>query len=93
MTVELRVIVSYNVDRRRASETSMVYQFVFGRKVTRKLASGRKVYRYPGLIDRTEAEALGQSVVMLREKDADEFTSFLWNLRVPCTARRVWVEI
>jgi len=92
MTVELRVIVSYNVERRRASEISMVYQFVFGRKVSKKLASGRKVYRYAGLIDREEAEVLGQSVVMLREKDADGFTSFLWDMRVPYTAKRIWVE-
>lgn len=87
-----RLIVSYNVERSKSSESCMVYQFVFGRKVAKKLASRKKTYRYPGLIDRPEVEPLGQSVLMMMEKDADEFTSFLWKLRVPYTVRRVWVE-
>jgi hypothetical protein len=87
-----RIIVSYNVVRNRRGESSMVYQYVFGRKVTKKLSAGKRVYRYPGLVERPDVEALGQSVLMMKEKDAEDFHSFLWGLRVPHTMTKVWVE-
>ncbi len=87
-----RITVSYNVSRGRHSESSIVYQYVFGRKVTKRTATGKKVYRYPGLVGKPDVEALGQSVLMMREKDAEDFHAFLWGIRVMHAMMKVWIE-
>ncbi len=51
--------------------------------------SGTKKYRYEGLIAKAAAERLGQSVLIMREKDAEDFLKFLHELRVPCARRFV----
>ncbi len=86
-----RLIVSYNVRSGQQMENSMIHQYVFGRSVTVGLANGgKKKYRYQGLLERTDAEYVGQSVLMMREKDADDFKAFLHRLKVPYTLWRVW---
>jgi len=86
-----RVIVSYDIRRGQEMESSMIHQFLFGRRVTVKLSNWlRKRYRYDGLLEKTDAEHIGQSVLMMREKDAEEFISFLRRLRVSCMVWQVW---
>jgi hypothetical protein len=87
-----RTIVSYNVSRGRRGASSIVYQYVFGRKVSKKTKTGKRVYRYPGLVNRAGVEVIGQSVLMMKEKDAEDVHSFLWSKRVSHTMTRVWVE-
>ena len=92
VTVARRVIVSYDVRKGRRTEASMIQQFVFGRDVWVKTKGGRKRYRYEGLVQRPGVERVGQSVLLLREKDAEDLTSYLSKLRVPYYRERVWVE-
>lgn len=92
VTALRRVLVSFDVHHRRRTETTLVHRFVFGREVTMKVGGREKRYRYPGLIHRPGVERLGQSVLILREKDAEEFTTFLAKLRVPFHREKVWVE-
>ena len=87
-----RIIVSYNVPRGGHGMSSIVYQFVFGRKVTKKLKARKRVYRYSGLVERPGVEAIGQSVLMMREKDAEDFHAFLWSHHVSHTMMKVWIE-
>ncbi len=92
VTAAPRVIVSFDVRRRRRTECSLVNQFVFGREVTvRTRDGGRRRYRYPGLIARPGVERLGQSVLMMRERDAEDFIAFLGRLRVSYRRERIWV--
>ena len=53
---------------------------------------GRKRYRYPGLIAKPGVEHLGQWVLMMREEEAETFTRFLAELRIPYRRERIWVE-
>jgi len=86
-----RLLVSYNVRGGQEKENAMIHQHLFGRRVTATLSGGqRKRYRYSGLLERTDAEHIGQSVIMMRERDAEEFISFLHSLRVSCMVWRVW---
>lgn len=86
-----RVIVSYDVQRGRGG--SIVYQFVHGRTVTVHAAGRLKRYRYPGLVDREGVIRLGQSVLMMREDDAEDLMSFLRKSNVSYTTERVWVRV
>ncbi len=87
-----RVVISYDVSRRRHSVAVRVGEHVFGRKVKVRTRRGVKTYRYPGLISRRGAERMGQSVLILREKDAEDFHKFLTELRVPHSSRLVWSQ-
>ncbi len=91
-TVGLRVIVSYDVGGHRKTESTMVDQFVHGRKVVVRLKNSMKRYFYPGLVSRPGVQELGQSVLMMRERDAEEFGSYLYKLKVPCRMWRVWLR-
>lgn len=92
ITAIRRVIVSYDVSQRWANERTRVNHFVFGRSATVRLKGRRKKYHYPGLVSKRGVERLGQSVFMMREEDAEEFTALLKKLGVPCMRERVWVE-
>jgi|SRR3990172_4518266 len=92
VTAAPRVIVSYDVKSRRTTEACLVQQYVFGREVTIRTKSGAKRYRYEGLIHRSGVERLGQSVLMMREDEAERFTGFLMEHRVAYSRERVWVE-
>jgi len=55
-------------------------------------AGTNKRYRYTGLIAKPGVERLGQSVLMMCEAEAEEFTRFLAKLRVQYHRERIWVE-
>ena len=91
-TVGLRLIVSFDIGGNRRSESAMVDQYVHGRKVAVRLKHSMKRYFYPGLVSKPGVQELGQSVLMMREKDAEDFTSFLFRLKVPHRLWRVWLR-
>ncbi len=67
-------------------------EHVFGRKVKVRTKKGNKVYRYEGLVVKPKVERLGQSVLIMSEKDAEDFHTFLVGLRVSHTRLLVWTE-
>lgn len=93
LTAAKRVIVSWDIDRRRRTECTLVNRFIFGREVTVRLKTGRKRYRYQGLVMRPWVERIAQSALMMREKDAEDLVSFLHRLRVPCTRFEAWIRV
>jgi len=92
VTAAPRVIISYDVKSRRTTEACLVQQYVFGRAVTMKTKGGVKRYTYEGLIHKPAVERLGQSVLMMREDEAERFAGFLAKHRVPYSRERIWVE-
>jgi len=92
VTALRRVIVSYDIHHRRHTEASLVNRYVFGHEVTARVGGRSKRYRYRGLIHRPGVERLGQSVLLLRERDAEDFTGYLARLRVPYSQEVVWVR-
>lgn len=91
-SVALRVVVSYDAGKRQRVEATAIHRFIHGRKVAMKVGGRRKRYCYPGLAARRGVEIIGQSVLLMREKEAEDFAAFLHRLRVPFTTKRVWVE-
>ncbi len=87
-----RVIVSCDVLRRRRAVSTRVAEYVFGRRVKVHTGKGIKTYRYDGLIMQPAVEKIGQSVLIMMERDAEDFHSFLAGLGVPHTRRLVWAE-
>ena len=92
VTALRRVLVSFDVSRRRRTECTLVSRFIFGQEVTMRVGGREKRYRYPGLVHRPGVERLGQSVLLLREKDGEDLTRRLAELRVPYRREQVWVE-
>ena len=92
VTAARKILVSYDANGRRRRECTLVNQFVFGRAVVVRLKERRKRYEYPGLISRKGVERLGQSVFIMRKKDAEDFTHLLRKLRVPFREEVVWVR-
>jgi hypothetical protein len=92
VTAARKVLVSYDVNDRWRRECMQVGHFVFGRAVTVRLKGRRKRYIYPGLIARKGIERLGQSVFIMRKKDAEDLTHLLKKLRVPFREEVVWVR-
>ncbi|HKZ47175.1 MAG TPA: hypothetical protein VJ397_00145 [Thermoplasmata archaeon] len=87
-----RVLVSLDVRRRRKTVSTLVNRYIFGRREIVRSPEGTRRYRYPGLVHRPGVERIGQSVLLLREKDAEDFTGFLARLGVPYRAEPVWVH-
>ena len=92
ITAARRVMVSYDIDRLRKSEASQVTRFVFGRRADVRLKHRRKRYFYPGLVSRPGVEQLGQSVLIMREEDAEDMHMLLAKLNVPHRMMTVWVQ-
>ncbi len=92
VTMFRRVVISYDVSRRRHSVAVRVGEYVFGRKVRVRTKNGTKTYRYEGVVMKPAVERIGQSVLFMREEDAEDFHRFLTGLRVPHTRRLVWTE-
>ena len=90
--VALRVIVSFDVDARRPGVGVTIDRYVHGRKVTVRLKDRKKSYFYPGLISRPGVEKLGQSVLLMKERDAEDFHALLARLKVPHRQKRVWLR-
>jgi len=87
-----RVIVSYDIHHRRRTEASLVNRYLFGHEVVARVGGRDKRYRYRGLIHRPGVERLGQSVFLLRERDAEDLVGYLARLRVPHSQERVWIQ-
>jgi hypothetical protein len=87
-----RVIISIDAGKRQRQAAVAIQHFVHGRSVTARVAGGRKRYFYPGLASRPGVEKLGQSVLMMREKDAEDFAAFLRRHLVRFEWIRVWIE-
>ena len=87
-----RILVSYDIQHRRRAECTLVNRYVFGHAVTKRVAGKEKRYRYKGLVHRPGVERLGQSVLMMRDRDAEDFIGLLSRLRVPYRRERIWVE-
>ena len=85
-------IISYDVTRRRASVAARVAEFVHGRKVRVPTKTGIKTYHYRGIVSKSSVERIGQSVLMMWEKDAEDFHRFLVGLDVPHSRLVVWVD-
>ncbi len=92
INVALRLVVSFDVSGHRPGVGVAINQYIHGRKVTIRSNGGRKRYFYEGLVSKPGVEKLGQSVLLMKEKDAEEFASFLWRLKVPCRQWRVWLR-
>jgi len=88
----LRIIISYDAGKHQRQESVAISHFVYGRSVTVRVAGGKKKYFYPGLASRLGVEKLGQSVLMMREKDAEDFAAFLRRHRVRFDRICVWIE-
>ena len=92
IAVVLRVIVSYDVHGHRRGEAVAVDRCVHGREVAMRLKGRKRRYRYPGLVSRPGVEKLGQSVLLMKEEDSEDFASLLTRLRVPYRLKRVWLR-
>ncbi len=60
-----------------------VDRFLYGYQESRLVGGSKKVYRYPGLIERTQGCHYGQSVVILSATGAEEALDFLHRMNVP----------
>ncbi len=92
VTAARKVLVSYDVCGRWKNECTQVNHFVFGRDVTVLLKGRKKKYSYPGSVSRPGVERLGQSVFIMRKKDAEDLTHLLRRMRAPYREETVWVE-
>lgn len=81
---EPRVLLHFDI--RATSETTRrrADRFLYGFREARRVHGARKVYRYPGLLERTEGRHYGQSVVILSPDAADEAFFFLRGMKVQC---------
>ena len=92
VTALRRVMISYDVSARWRKQCTMVNYFVFGRVVTVQIKGKTKKYRYSGLTSRPDVERWGQSVFIMKEKDADDFAGYLLRLHIPFTRETIWVR-
>jgi hypothetical protein len=92
VTALRRILVSYDIHHRRRVECSLVNRYVFGHEVTRRVGGKPKRYRYMGLVHKPGVERVGQSVLRMRDKEAEDFCGHLAKLRVPYRRERIWVE-
>ncbi len=86
------VIVSYDVTRRKRSVAVRVAEYVYGKKITVQTKRGPKTYRYQGIITKRSVERIGQSVLMMWEKDAEDFHKYLTGLGIPHTRLVVYLD-
>ena len=79
-----RPYVLLHFDIRSSDERTRrrVDRFLYGSREVRKVGDARKVYRYPGLVERTAGLHYGQSVVILSATAADEAFYFLQGMKV-----------
>ena len=79
-----RVLLHFDIRATDQNTRRRVDRFLYGSRQT-KLVDGRtKVYRYPGIIERTQGRHYGQSVVILAPDAGDETFYFLRGMKVPC---------
>jgi hypothetical protein len=82
-----RVLVSYDVDGSARSVAARVCQIVFGRSATCRPASGER--RAEGFIWRPGVVWIGQSVLVMPPRDAEELATSLRRLGVRVAEARV----
>jgi len=81
---KLRVLLHFDIRSSDERTRRRVDRFLYGCREVREIGGSRKVYRYPGLIERTEGRHYGQSVVILSSSAADEAFYFLRGMKVRC---------
>jgi len=81
---EPRVILQFDIRAVDQAIRRRVDRFLYGWRETKELTEGKRVYRYPGLVERTNGRHYGQSVVILSPEAADEAFYFLRGMKVPC---------
>ncbi len=81
---EPRVLLHFDI--RASSETTRrrVDRFLYGCRETRLVHGAKKVYLYPGLLERTDGRHYGQSVVILSREAGEEAFYFLRGMKVQC---------
>jgi hypothetical protein len=83
-TYEPRVLLHFDIRASHESIRRRVDRFLYGFRETRSVSGAKKVYRYPGLLERTDGRHYGQSVVILSPAAADEAFYFLRGMKVRC---------
>ena len=81
---ERRVLLHYDIRATDETTRRRVDRYLFGFRQVKRLAVGTKVYRYPGLLERTNGRHYGQSVVILDPAAADEAFYLLRGMKVRC---------
>ena len=81
---EPRVLLHFDIRASREAVRRRVDRFLYGCKETRQIGGSRRVYRYPGLLERTDGRHYGQSVVILSPEAAEEAFYFLRGMKVQC---------
>ncbi|SRR6266508_3944926 len=85
-----RVLVSYDVAGEARSKAARVCQIVFGR--IRMLDEGRRTHEEKGFIHRPGVVWVGQSVLAMPPRDAEELRARLGALGVQVAAVRIVVS-
>lgn len=85
-----RVLVSYDLSGKKASDKVHVSRMVHGFR-SRKTVDGKpRVYEYPGLKGRSDALLVSRSAILLRPEDADELAGELDRRKIPYDRREVY---
>ena len=87
-----RILVSFDASERRHYAAARIAHRLFGRAVKIQTRRGVKTYRYEGLTAKCGVQRIGQSVLLMPEKEAEDLHRFLTELRVPRTLQVVWTE-
>ena len=81
---EARVLLHFDIRASGETTRRRVDRFLYGYREARYVRGMRKIYRYPGLLERTEGRHYGQSVVILSPDAANEAFFFLRGMKVQC---------
>ncbi len=81
---EPRVLLHFDIRASCQAIRRRVDRFLYGCKETRQVHGSRRVYRYPGLLERTDGRHYEQSVVILSPEAAEEAFFFLRGMKVQC---------
>ncbi len=79
-----RVLLHFDIRAANDTTRRRVDRFLYGSREARIVHGTRKVYRYPGLVERTHGRHYGQSVVILSPEASDEAFDFLREMKVQC---------
>ena len=86
-----KYLISYDAVKRKRRECTRLNHFVFGRADVKLIKGRKKRYEYLDLVSRPGVDRIGQSVLIMRQKDAEDLTSLLRKLGIPHREETVWV--